>query len=394
LTPDGIILNDEEIKGTEESQLSRGDLISVGENKLRFIAPGEVFTLREEVADRVIDRQKSRLPLILGGAALVLSVIFAGIYFTWEGALSDQKAKDAKAAKATKKETQALIAELLREGDKLYKAGSFIEPVGDNALQRFRDVLDLNPNNNYAKRRIADIKERAKSLGEEKRRLAQSAQKINKILADADRYFEAGNYISPRGRNARAVYGKVLELDPKNDRAIRRLAEIELLLGDIVERVETLLQRATGYISLGQYIEPPKESAYALIKEVFKFDPENESAKALLIEMAARSILEGDQEKFNGQPTAMKRAYFRAETIGVDPEFLSDRQKGANLIRKSRASIVIYDRKSGKENASTTPDSKYLNTQKIKRKIASLELKGEAGRRRTIFIDLKKLEYE
>jgi len=285
---------------------------------------------------------------------------------------------------------------LVKEGDELYKAGSLIQPIGENARELFTKVLELNPDDVYAKRRLVEIEERVGALEGDRRRYEQLNQRIAQLLDDADRYFQNGSYVSPPGSNARDTYREILRIDSKNDTARAKLEEIQRLLGDVVNQVEVLLAKAQVYIDLTQYIEPSGENAYQLIKKVQTVDPENVVAKAALVNMAADSIMAGDRAKRQAKPRQMKEAYLIAQGLGVDPRFLASRMEGARLMEKSRASVIIFDRKEQKPPPLKKGEKRpthYLETGAVERRVNELSLragdsKKDYGR---VFIDLGEL---
>ena len=376
LSSHGVIVNGAAVEADTEHALKRGDALSVGAIKLRFIAPGEVFTLHDKVADRVIDRPESKARKIVMLATVFCLAVVAGLLFVFSNMREDQKSLAQKQAAAKARKQSTLIATLQKEGDQFFKDGSLIEPVGANAKERFEQILEINPDDTYAKRRIAEITERSQDLLEKQRQRGQVLQQVEKLLADADKHFQAKEYIAPLGNNAREIYSRVLELDSGNTVAKNRLEEINTIMSGMFHKVETYLAKASVYKDLGQYVLPKDENAYNEIKDVLALDPSNEVAKDMLLDMAAASIYEGDIARKGGEVTAMKKAYLVAQLLGVDPQYLEPRLKGLELMTKSKASVVIYDRKDSNK-VEDSKDSRFLSRQELEKRLASLSMQAD-----------------
>lgn len=393
LSKSGVLVNNEEIEG-DEVLLRRGDVLNVGENRLRFVAPGEVFTLHDDVADRTIDRPEGKRTKVIISFLVILVMICGGaVYMLLEGKKSaEEKERLAKAQKDKKREQ--VIAQLRQEGDELFKAGQLIEPVGENAQERFRSILDLNPEDTYAKQRLTEISDRAARSVEEYRKRQQMAGRLEELLRDGDRYFNLADYVSPPGRNAKEAYEEVLRMDPENKMAKARISEINQILGDMLGQVEVLLARAQVFIDLGQFIDPPGENAFQELQKVLKTNPNHEIAKSALLDMAAESVFAGDQAKIDGKLKIMRHAYTTASALGVSPSYIEPRLAGAKLIEISKANVIIYDRpdaKGGKgEERKAEEGSQYLDTVEIEKRLSMLKARAESspGDQGRIFIDL------
>lgn len=381
LSPAGLSINGEQLQGTDEVLLKRGDVINCGAHALRFVAPGEVFTLKENVADRTIDRPQSRLHYFVMAVASVILVLSLGGVYMYNQSLEEHRLAQKKREAEKTQKREAVIAKLLREGDEFFKAGAFIEPVEANARARFSQVLELNPDHSYAKRRLDEISERLRTLEEDMRRREMMGQRVEQLLADADRYFRAGDYAYPPGKNAREIYQEVLRIDSTNETARKQIAAIDDLISDQLGRVQSMLARAQVYIDLGQYVEPPGENAYELLARVLKVSPGNEVATNALLDMAAYSIFEGDRAKAAAKAATMKKSYLTAQALGVDPAYIAPRLAGAKLMERSRASVIIYDRQDDASAGAVSKDAKdkgYLDTQEIERRVAALALKSQS----------------
>ena len=378
LSDEDILCNGELVEDGIERQLQRGDVIRIGEFNLRFVAPGEVFSLKDNVADRVVDRAPdkvtSSVKIITGAVAALCLVVF----FLFQQGFSSKEASEKKRQAAAAAKRKEVIAQLRAEGDAFLKEGKLIEPVGANARVRFDQILEIDPSDSYAKRRIAEIKERTKALRERRRKLAQNAQRIEKLLADADGFFQNGAYVSPPGANAKESYEEVLRIDPSNATALERMEKIKEMLGEMVGQINTLLTRAEEYWKKGHVISPEGENAFEMIKEVLRLNPGNLEANDMLLNMASQLIYQGDEAKKRANPKAMKKAYLEAQVLGVNPDFLEPRLRGVELMKKSQGSVFIYDGKEdGKEAKIDDGDGRYLDSTEIERRVARWKLQAE-----------------
>ncbi|GEM_PF-6171432 len=385
-----LVLNDAAIEEEGERLLKRGDVLTVGESKLRFVAPGEVFTLNASIADRAIDRPKSKVGLILGGIAGLVAL--AGIFgvYSYNTALEKQQSKKAQSAREKSDAREKMIAKLMSEGDEFFKSGALIEPVGANAKERFASIVELNPDNSYAKRRLLEIDQRLGNLVEQRKRREQLKDRLAQLASDADRYFKQGDLLFPPGRNARDAYQEILRIDPEHVEAKAKIDEINQTISELSGKVRILLARAQVYQDLGQFLKPEKENALEMLQGVLKVDPQNDEARSGLIDMAARTILQGDRARTRADASGMKEAYLVAQAMGVDPKFLEPRMRGVSIMERSKSTVIIYDRpdeRAAKDSASA--DEKFLDSKKLDSRIAALSLAAnDKGIGDKIFIDL------
>ena len=405
LSSEGIVLNDLPRKDTEDIRLQRGDVLTVGSSKLRFVEAREVFTLQDEVADRVIDRPQSKTPKVLAAAAGCTALLCLLVFAAYRATVSSRL--DAARIQAAKElaDKKALIAKLRSEGDELFKAGALIEPVENNAQRRFEQILQINPEDTYSKRRLSEIRSRVSALSDKQIRQKELDRKISTLLADAERYFQEGSYLFPPGKNAKEAYETVLRLDPNNQAAMTKLAELNSFLGNLLGEINALLVEAENYQSQGMFVSPPGANAYETYKRVLSIDPQNERAKNAVYDMAAASIVRGDRAKGRGELRAMQQAYFSAQALGVDPAYLTARLEGAELIGKAKSSMIFYDRGAPQEEdkktrnrrprrrkkAEPSTPSKYLDRSELEKRMAVLELESKVGTllEKKRFIDMR-----
>ena len=126
---------------------------------------------------------------------------------------------------------------------------------------------------------------------------------------------------------------------------------------------------------MGQYVEPDDENAFKVLQEVLSIDPKNERAKAMILDMAAMSVYQGDISKNALDRSGMQKNYTVAEILGVDPEFLAPRKQGSDLISKSSSNILIVSRGTSSVKKAEDGKSSYLDTEEIKRRLKTLELR-------------------
>ena len=378
LSAQPLVINDEQVEGTSEVELTRGDVLIVGDTKLRYIAPGEVFTFSEENVDRVIDRPKSRASLYIGIAAAVIIALVAVAGQSYYSAIQQKKAVAAKAAKMKKSARETKIKELLKEGDEFFRTGALVEPPENNARDRFRAILNLDPDHTYAKRRLVEIQDRLALLDRQQRGKAQVAHKISELVADADRYFDSGNYVYPPGRNARDAYREIQRLDPTNEHATARLKEIENILGDVVERTNVMLAKAQVYFDLGYYVKPKGQNAYEALMDVLQMDSDNGPAREALMDLAVSTVFEIDQAMNDWRISEALDSFDTALSLNVNPDFLRSRQERLKLMSASKRGTVIpppvEDRNDYRES---DKNGGYLPTLVLKRRLAKLRLKAK-----------------
>ena len=374
----GVTVNDAELRADEERKLERGDMLRAGTVELRFIAPGEVFSLDDEKVDRVIDRPPNQVgrAVKLGCAAIAALCVLVFIIYQ-QGFSGSQSSAKRKATQESAKRKE-VIAQLRSEGDEFLKAGKLIEPVGTNALMRFEQILEIDADDAYAKRRVTEIKERAGALREQSRKLARQSEEVEKLLADAQLRFDAGDVLAPPGANAKEIYESVLKLEPENTAAKEQLAKINQLFASMVGEVNSLLDRAKAYRAAGAFIAPPGENALEMLREILARDPRNKLAKDLLLDMAAQNIYIGDLAKKKANVQEVRKAYLTAQAIGVDPAYLAPRLRGVELMKKSSSNVIIYDGKDEKVVPATT-DARFLDSAEIERRVAARKLNAEIG---------------
>ncbi len=373
LSQRGVDVGDVHLKVEEEKKLEKGDVLSLGDNELRFLAPGEVFTLKDDGVSHVAAKPRGKGARYLLIAALFLAAAGLGGIYIWKGNIDTAKENANRQEATLSKKRDDAVRKLLGEGDELLKKGQLSEPIGDNALEKFQSVLTLDPDNGYAKRRLDEIADRQRQLTIEAERRRQMASKLNELMAQGELYLSENQLVSPPGRNAKESFQEVLKLDPTNAKAREKISQIDRLLGDMLGRLKGMLDKAKDLVSRGQFVEPEGDNALEVIKEIRKVDADNRDATDLVYRMAARSLLSGDKAKETKQVREIRRNYLTAQALGVDPACIEVKMKGLDLIAKSAGTVVLSN------NNTECPKSGpgYLDSSELSKRISSMKLEDE-----------------
>ncbi|VAW97892.1 Serine/threonine protein kinase [hydrothermal vent metagenome] len=246
---------------------------------------------------------------------------------------------------------------LLTQADQARQAGNYIEPEGKNALQLYSQVLALEPSNQQANKSIEEIidlyadgirsdlaegyfdkaeknlqllstarpdSEKLLALFNELKVARASQSKLSQLLIQADDYLKQNRLLSPKGKNALSTLRRVLEVDPDNKGARKRIetiavhyiqrAEKEIAAGNlsaasksiinvkftdashpeitnlsrkyaaekekIQRRLNSLLARAGQALDKNKYITPLRKNAFYLYQQALKIDSKNIKAKS------------------------------------------------------------------------------------------------------------------
>lgn len=369
----GVDVNGTIIKAEEERKFERGDVVKLGGSELRFLAPGEVFTLKEEGVSHTIAKPKLQPAKYLLIAVLLLGVLSMGGLYIWRSNIDTAKlsAKREEAAKAKKRDE--MVKKLIQEGDDLLKKGALTEPVGENALEKFQTVLTLESENSYAKRRLEELSGRKRQLQIDEERRRQLQGKLKELLGQGDYYIAQNQLVSPPGKNAKETFQEVLKLDPANSQAKAKIDEIDNMLRDVLGRVKGSLDKAKDYIAMGQYVDPQGENALEMIQQARKIDPDNKEANDLVYMMAAKSLLAGDRAKLDKQVKEVRRNYLTAQALGVDPACIEMKMKGLDLISRSTGKVVLANQ----DQECPVSGAGFLNSAELTKRVASMKLEEE-----------------
>ncbi|MCW8879851.1 MAG: protein kinase [Kangiellaceae bacterium] len=180
-----------------------------------------------------------------------------------KGLLSVQQLLD---DELNKLETQKTVKKKLAKIEQLYKRKQYIRPANENALQEVKRVLSLDPenltalgyrekiqtiiendiNNKFKRNKLSSIKKdieqlitllpTSTKLRDIKFKIAESEKQkslqneVSGLLAQAESHFTNGRYVQPDRDNALSSYKKVLQLQPTNKTATKRLTAIAALM--------------------------------------------------------------------------------------------------------------------------------------------------------------------
>jgi len=187
------------------------------------------------------------------------------------------EATDARNAR-TIREARRDYERLLREGEELYRKGSF-----QDALTRLAQAAELAKTLEPAAARTAtDLQERIRTTEEEKQRAASRAQRIDQLLADGQRRLDEG-----RHGEAQVAFDNVLGIDPENTRA----KDGKALALDRIREATTRGDQARAYEAGKALFEQGQYEAALVPLTEGSADPRNLQAPELL--KKARAILEG-----------------------------------------------------------------------------------------------------
>ncbi len=186
------------------------------------------------------------------------------------------------------------VASALARADALRELGQTVEPENSNALDAYRAVLDLDPDNSAAKDALVSIREQ----------LARAAR--------AER--DAG-----RLEEARAAYARALKAAPGDSALASELAQLEReaevahAAQSASERaVSSLLTQAESYLLRNQLTLPPDHNALDSYRKVLATAPTNAKALAGLAEVAKKLVALGDEQLDKGNAKAALAYYQKA----------------------------------------------------------------------------------
>jgi serine/threonine-protein kinase PpkA len=164
---------------------------------------------------------------------------------------------------------QARMHQLLIEARTLWQAGKLTEPEGDNAFERYRQVLAIDPQNSKARAKLVELGRIRLA-----RRYLQTARTL---LAQQD--LEGSLTSIETGLRLAENHQELLAL---RDQVQATLAD------ETPERIKQrsvarLLERAATQWQMGQLTEPAGDNAYESYRQILRIDPGHSEAKAKLI---------------------------------------------------------------------------------------------------------------
>ena len=180
------------------------------------------------------------------------------------------------------------LENLITRGDRQIAASRLTEPPGDNALQTYRRILEIDPGNTTASDSIASIVQRL--LG-----VAQSAA------------------LAGEQEKAQRFVAKVRAIEP----TASGLAEAEQLVAQWAEmakdrHLREQLEAASAALEAGQLAEPDQPNALFLFDKALELDPGSEAArqgKSLVIKaLAERAWVEIRGSRFGDAARSVELA--------------------------------------------------------------------------------------
>jgi len=254
---------------------------------------------------------------------------------------------------------------LLTQAERAEQAGNYIEPEGKNALQLYLQVLALEPSNQQANSAIEEIidlysdgihsdlaegyldkadknlqrllaarpdSEKLLKLQEQLKTARSVQSSLALLLSQADDYQKQNSLLSPRGKNVLSTLRKVLELDPDNKAAMKRiealashyveLSEKEIVAGNFSaakenisnvklinadhpalpqlrsklaalkikrrRQLNTFFSQAREALDANRLLAPPEKNALYLYQQALKIERQNTKAKKGIEEVKVR----------------------------------------------------------------------------------------------------------
>jgi len=221
-------------------------------------------------------------------------------------------------------QTQRMVELLLEKAQRHVSASRFSLPKGDSALDSYREVLSLDPNNKGAREGIDNIlvhyesaarsalddgrfKEAMGAIDEGlavrpdhaglkalRQQLALRLE-ISELLIEGRKQLAAEIFVTPEQDNALKTFRRVLELDPDNTQARDGLRQIvQWLAQGARKRLQAEdMAEALKLVRQGLQIEPAASDLQALEREIGQRQQELERQRRLRDWLAQAKALEG-----------------------------------------------------------------------------------------------------
>ncbi len=179
------------------------------------------------------------------------------------------------------------VEQLLARANQQVKALRLTLPAGDNALESYRQVLELEPGNAEAKAGLVRIAERYEQLA----RRRQATGELETSLE----YIARGLQVLPEDETLLALRQAVQEAQTKaeqqQDEAKQQQAQAEQQLAEAERQrrqVAQLLEQAESQLAAWRLTTPSKDNAWESYQQVLALEPGNPKAKAGLVRIAER----------------------------------------------------------------------------------------------------------
>ena len=204
--------------------------------------------------------------------------------------------------------------DIIDKADIYYDQNAF-----DKALKYYRDALNVIPNDDYAKGRIAKILE---MQANEQARL----QNFKKQMADGNSYLEQNKF-----DDALAAFSMAKELFPNNPKPAEKIKATKELKADYLNRTKLFNEKTE---EAGRYLLIKKYSnALKLYQEAQKLFPDNKEVAAKIAELKPMAkdqlafdekVAAADELYINKNYAAAKAKYQEAEKLWADNSYPSE----------------------------------------------------------------------
>jgi serine/threonine protein kinase len=238
-------------------------------------------------------------------------------------------------AQARTKQRQA-VARLLELAAADVEAGRLTSPTGENALERYIEVLKLEPNNTAA--------------SEGKHKIFTHFLEIGKALIEEENFPEAEKALSraeavePGSVAVRLVRVRLNEA--KQDAENRALIEQRKLAQEALQqkaederaqqralKIQTLLSAADTDLKALRLTSPPGNNAFEGYQSVLELDPENDRAPEGLLEIVNRYLEFRDRAVEQNDFDKAQGYLEKAETVLPGSELLADARAELDAVR-------------------------------------------------------------
>jgi TonB family protein len=187
------------------------------------------------------------------------------------------------------------VEALLNRAVTLYAAGQLTEPAGENAAELYRQVLELDPDNDAARQGLDSV--------------------VQRVVANAESAMFAGNVTQ-----ARAHLRQAKALDP-NAPGVSTLEQTERNLRElqVSQQVKDRLAAAAEALEADRLMPPAEPNAFDLYQQVLDMEPGSEAAGRGL-ELVRAGLLDRARTLLAADDMAATLSHLdAAERAGADP---------------------------------------------------------------------------
>ncbi len=294
---------------------------------------------------------------------------------------SDDAKEKTSDPKSSKRKEQP-IHELLSAGDKYFRVQRYMAPEHENAFEMYKSVLEAEPKNSHARKKIYEMIEIYQKLGAEnedknlersfsyrmnsltlldfavesmkdrnwrserdslKKQVKDMETRIRKadqLAKEGDSHFIAQRYTTPKNKNAFSLYKAALEHNPTHEHAKKRILEIARFYKERADKAGKDRDKAKAdryqeqYRPVEQYISSNfGKPVSRQEKESTTGSPDRSRETETLLKKGAeyvrRGQLAGDGEK-NG-------LYIYQQVLRLDPENETALKKIREMMKTCRA---------------------------------------------------------